>query len=63
MKGDEQLVLTVAEAAAILRVSRNTCYSLVTQGRVPSVRLGRRLLIPRRSLDALLDVQKPPAVG
>lgn len=45
------LVLTVIEVAQLLRISRNTCYDLVHEGRIPSVRLGRRVLIPRQGLE------------
>jgi len=44
-------ILTVAQAANILQVSQNTVYELCQQGRVPRVRFGRTIRIPR---DALL---------
>ena len=46
----ESLLLTVEEAASLLRIGRNTCYELVRQGRVPSVRLGRLIRVPRHAL-------------
>ena len=49
--GPEPLLLTVAEAAELLRSSRNKAYELVAQRRVPHVRLGRRVLIPRWGLE------------
>ena len=49
----ESLVLTVEEAAKLLRVSRGSAYEAVRTGELPSVRIGRRILIPRQSL---LDV-------
>lgn len=51
---DLPLVLTVEETARVLRVSRGACYELVRTGRVPAVRLGRTLRIPRAALLALL---------
>jgi len=54
MKENDPLVLTVLETAALLRISRNTAYSLISQGKIPAVRLGKRLLIPRRALLRLL---------
>ena len=51
----EPLVLSVAEAARVLGLSRGTAYQLVKEGVVPSVRFGRRLLVPRRALLALLE--------
>ena len=55
-------VLTVEEAAAILRISRNAAYALARQwratgGRVglPCVELGRCVRVPRTALRRLLD--------
>jgi excisionase family DNA binding protein len=44
-------LLTVREAAAFLRIGRNTCYELIRQRRIPHVRLGRRVVIPRYGLE------------
>jgi excisionase family DNA binding protein len=52
---DERLVLTVTEAARLLGVSRALAYELVRRGVIPSLRLGRRLVIPRRALLAMVD--------
>lgn len=48
---EDAAVLTVAEAAGVLRISRNLAYDLIAQGRLPHVRLGRRILIPRHGLE------------
>jgi excisionase family DNA binding protein len=48
---EEPLLLTVPEAAKLLRISRGLTYELVRQERIPSIRLGRRLLIPMRGLE------------
>ena len=61
-------VLTVDEAAGLLRIGRNTCYELIRQRRIPHVRLGRRVLIPRWGLEqwiareAHIDPPPPPVV-
>ena len=47
-------LLTVTETARHLRISRNLCYELVAQGRLPHVRLGRRILVPRHALEQWL---------
>ncbi len=52
--GDESLVLTVEEAAKVLRISRGLAYELVRRGDLPSLRLGRRLVVPRHRLLALV---------
>jgi excisionase family DNA binding protein len=53
-------VLTVQEAADYLRISRGLAFAAVRDGSLPSVRIGRRILIPRRQLEALLGGQPPP---
>jgi excisionase family DNA binding protein len=45
---------SVEEAAKILGVCRNSAYALAKSGELPTVRLGRRLLVPREALDRLL---------
>ncbi len=43
----DRLTYSVAEAARVLGISRSYCYELVQQGVLPSLRLGRRRLVPR----------------
>ena len=52
-------VLNVEEAAALLRISRCSAYEAVRRGEIPSVRMGRRVLIPTARLLALLGVGEP----
>lgn len=47
-------VLTVEEAQQRLRISRNAAYSAVERGEIPSVKIGRRILIPRAAFERLL---------
>ena len=53
-RGD-QLAVSVDEAARLLGVSRDLAYDLVRRGELPAVRLGRRIVVPRRSLELLLE--------
>ena len=39
----DEVLLTADEAAAILRVKTDTVYRWVSQGRIPHVRLGRKI--------------------
>ena len=48
------------EAAAYLRISRGLAFAAVRDGSLACVRIGRRILIPRRQLEALLDGAPPP---
>jgi excisionase family DNA binding protein len=47
-------VLTVHEVAKILRIGRISAYQAIERGEVPSVRIGRRILVPRVALEDLL---------
>jgi excisionase family DNA binding protein len=51
----ERLTMTVEEAGAALGISRALAYELVAQGEIPSLRLGRRIVVPRRALEAMVD--------
>ncbi|MGH8990352.1 MAG: helix-turn-helix domain-containing protein [Acidimicrobiia bacterium] len=60
-------VLTVEEAAAVLRIGRNAAYDLARQWRVtrgreglPNVVLGRSLRVPRAALERLLAATPLP---
>ena len=46
----EDGLVTVFEAAAFLRLSRSTIYSLMCEGELPFVKLGRSRRIPKNSL-------------
>jgi excisionase family DNA binding protein len=53
---EEVRFLTVAEVAALLRVSRMTVYRLVHAGTLTAVRVGRSLRVPRNAVDGYLRV-------
>jgi excisionase family DNA binding protein len=54
MTGD-RLTVTVPEAGELLGISRGLAYELVQRGELPAVRLGRRIVVPVRAIEALLD--------
>ncbi len=49
--------LTVAEVAALMRVSKMTVYRLVHSGELPAVRFGRSYRVPESAVVAA--VQRP----
>lgn len=51
-------VLTVAEAAALLRIGRAAAYQGVRDGTIPSIRLGRTIRVPRAKLLELLGEEE-----
>jgi excisionase family DNA binding protein len=56
---EDCLTLTVDEAAKVLGISRALAYELIASGEIPSLRLGRRIVVPRRALDLLLAQAVP----
>jgi excisionase family DNA binding protein len=52
--GTDPLVLDVRDVAERLRISRSFAYELIASGRLPSIRLGRRVLVPAVRLDEFL---------
>ena len=47
--------LTVEETAEILGLSRAFAYEAVSRGEIPSIRIGRRILVPKVALERLLN--------
>ena len=46
--------LTVAEVAAMMRVSKMTVYRLVHSGELPAIRVGRSFRVPASAVDDYL---------
>jgi excisionase family DNA binding protein len=51
----EPLVLTIAEAAEALRISRAKAYRLAAAGTLPTVRVGATLRVPVAGLQAYVQ--------
>ncbi|HUP75450.1 MAG TPA: helix-turn-helix domain-containing protein [Acidimicrobiales bacterium] len=52
----DKLAYTVTEVAELLGISRTRAYECVRRGEIPSLRLGRRLLVTRAGLEQLLEL-------
>ena len=52
---NDSLVLTAGETAKMLRLSKTTVYDQIWQGSIPSIRMGKRILIPRVALMRKLE--------
>jgi excisionase family DNA binding protein len=52
---ENRLVFTVEEAAQLLGISRSFAYEAVQRGEIPSMRIGRRILVPKAALQRLLE--------
>ena len=49
----------VTKVAELLGISRCTAYGWINQGVIPSVCVGRRILIPKKQFEKWLDGNKP----
>lgn len=55
-----RLTVSVEEAAALLGISRALAYELVRRGDLPGLRLGRRVVVPRKGLEQLVEAPSRP---
>jgi excisionase family DNA binding protein len=51
---DERRALRINEAVATYRIGRSTIYKLMAEGKLGTVTIGKRRLIPRDNMEALL---------
>jgi len=54
MDQKERKTKTIPEAAAELGISRNQGYLAAKRGEIPTIKIGRRLLVPTVALEKLL---------
>ena len=52
---DEAAVYTIEEAARLLGIGRSSAYAAARRGEIPTVRLGRRLVVPKVAFERLLQ--------
>ena len=52
---EQTAAITVTEAAKLLRVGKNQAYEAIHRGELRVLRIGKRMLIPRRALERLLE--------
>ena len=50
-----KLTVSVVEAGKMLGISRNLAYEMARTGQLPTLRFGRRLLVPRHALERMLE--------
>jgi hypothetical protein len=56
MSDEAPLTLTVPEAGKkYFRLSRNGAYDAAKRGEFPVIKIGRKLFVPIRALEAMLD--------
>ena len=54
-----RLTLTVREAASVAGLGLNSMHEALRRGDFPSIRVGRRLLIPRAAFERILAGESP----
>ncbi len=54
MEQMERRTYSVSEAAGVLGISRAHAYDCVRSGELPSITLGRRVVVPRQAIEELL---------
>lgn len=52
---DAKLTYTVEQAAQLLGIGRNQAYEAARSGEMPSVKIGKRILVPRVALERMLS--------
>ena len=57
-----RLTVSVEEAASMLGISRALAYTLVNRSELPSIRLGRRRVIPLAALERVLAAGQEDAI-
>ena len=58
MLKNEPEVMTVVEVAKILRLGRNKAYDLVSSGRLSSIKVGGKIIVPKMCLVSFLTDTK-----
>jgi len=51
----ERLTYNIEEAARMLGVGRNQAYDAAKRGDIPTIKIGKRLLVPKKAFDRKLD--------
>ncbi len=57
----QQPTITVTEAGRFLGLGKASAYEAVRRGDIPTIRIGRRLLVPTAALRRLLQLDGSPA--
>lgn len=55
MQNNERLTYTVNEVAGVLGLSRASTYQGIATGDIPHIKIGRRILVPVRALERMLE--------
>ncbi len=51
----ERLTLTVEQAGELLGISRALAYEMARTGRLPTLRFGKRIVVPKKAIETMLE--------
>ncbi len=51
----QKLTLSVEEAGRVLGIGRNKAYEAARTGQIPTIRIGKRILVPVAALERMLE--------
>ena len=57
----DRATISVPEAAIVMKIGRNQAYQAAADGSLPTLRFGKRLVVPVPKLLAMLGVGEPAA--
>ena len=57
----EKLTFTVEEAGQLLGISRALAYEMARTGKLPTLRFGKRLVVPRKAVEIMLEKAATPS--
>ena len=55
----ERLTLTVEQAGELLGISRALAYEMARTGRLPTLRFGKRIVVPKKAIESMLERPVP----
>ncbi len=55
----DALTMTVEEAGQLLGIGRSSAYGAIRRGELPSLKIGRRILVPRSALFRKIEDLQP----
>jgi excisionase family DNA binding protein len=53
----EKLTISVETAGQLLGLSRNSAYQGIKRNEIPHIKIGKRILIPKRAIEKMLEGQ------
>jgi len=52
---EEKLTYTVEEAGKLLGISRPFAYQMANTGKLPVIRFGKRMVVPKKAIEKMLE--------